>query len=130
MSQQNVEIVKRIFARWERGDFSSVDWADPEIEYVVPGPDPQVHRGIEAMNRSWGEWLEVFEDMTVHLKEIREAGDRVVIDQDFRGRGRGSGIPVDLPGAAVFTFRDGKVIRFAGHTNLESALKEAGIDEV
>ena len=39
MSQENVEIVRSICAAWDRGDYRSVGWADPEIEFViVDGP--------------------------------------------------------------------------------------------
>jgi ketosteroid isomerase-like protein len=36
MSRQNVEIVRSIFAAWERGDYSSVEWAHPEIGGLSP----------------------------------------------------------------------------------------------
>ena len=38
---QNMELVRSIFAAWERGDYRSIEWAHPEIEFVfVEGPTP------------------------------------------------------------------------------------------
>ena len=46
MSQQNVEVARSIFAAWERGDYSSTEWAHPEIEYVIAdGPEPGSGKG-------------------------------------------------------------------------------------
>lgn len=127
MSEANVEIVKGIYAAWERGDFSSVDWADPEIEYSVPGPEG-AERGIEAMSRSWREWLRVFKGFSVVPEEFHDAGDQVVVIQKFAGEGRGSGISVEhLPGAAVLTLRDGNVVRFRGYVDPDAALADAGV---
>ncbi|HEY6770891.1 MAG TPA: nuclear transport factor 2 family protein [Solirubrobacterales bacterium] len=130
MSQANVDVVKEIFSAWERGDFSSTDWADPEIEFTIPGPDLEVHRGIESMGRAWADWLGVFDELSIRGEVFHDAGDKVVVEQLFRGKGKGSGIPIDeIRGAAVFTLRDGKAIRFEGHVTAEAALASAGLTD-
>jgi ketosteroid isomerase-like protein len=128
MSKENVEIVKRIYADWARGEYGSVDWADPEIEFSVPGPET-AERGIEAMSRAWTGWLRAFKGLTVEGVAFHEAGDTVLVEQVFRGEGRESGITLDdVPAASVLTLRDGKVIRFTGYTTREEAFADTGID--
>jgi ketosteroid isomerase-like protein len=129
VSEDNVEAAKSIFGPWGRGDFSAVDWADPEIEFVIPGPDPRVYRGVAEMAGAWAEWLRAWTGFAVEARRFHDFGDRVVVDQAFHGSGRGSGIPVDqIAGAAVLTFRDGKVISFEGFTNTEAALASLGTE--
>lgn len=74
--------------------------------------------------------MHAFDELRVIGEEFHDAGDKVVVKQLFRGTGKSSGIPIDAtPGAAVVTIRDGKVIRFEGHTTLEAALASAGLDD-
>jgi ketosteroid isomerase-like protein len=128
VSEQNVEIVRGIYAEWSQGDFSSNDWADPEIAYEIPEPSGNVHRGIEAMERAWLNWASEWEDLKIRLTDIRDLGDEVLTVHTFHGKGRASGVPVDeLPGAGIFSFRDGKVVRYRGYTNVDDALADAGV---
>jgi ketosteroid isomerase-like protein len=128
MSEENVEIVRSIYARWEKGDFSNVDWADPDIEFQIP--DEQPVRGVAAMARAWGEWLKAWNDIALSPEAFHERGDRVVGVHHFRGQGKRSGIPAhDFSVACDFTLRDGKVTRLILYSNKDDALEAAGLSE-
>jgi hypothetical protein len=52
MSQENVDLVRSIYAAWERGDFSSVEWMHPEIEIVrTGGPEPGTSTGLAGWHK-------------------------------------------------------------------------------
>jgi hypothetical protein len=35
VASANIDFVRSIHAAWDRGDYSSVEWAHPEIEFVI-----------------------------------------------------------------------------------------------
>jgi len=66
MSQENVELVRSIHAAWERGDFSSAEWAHLEIEYVIAdGPMPGSWTGLTDMAEGTRDYLSVWREYRI-----------------------------------------------------------------
>jgi ketosteroid isomerase-like protein len=130
VSEQNVETVRRIHEPWARGDFSSVEWADPEIVWRSPkGLGEGVYRGVEAMVHEWVNWLRTFDELRIEALDYFDAGDQVVSFARFGGHGKSSGIPLsEIPAAARFVLRDGKVVELEIYTDRKQALRDAGIE--
>jgi ketosteroid isomerase-like protein len=134
MSQQNVDLVRSIYADWERGDFGLSGWADPGIEWVIAdGPAPGSWTGRGNMARIWREWLDAWADFRVEAERYRELDDgRVLALVRFRGRTKTSGVDIEevhATGAAIFHIRQGKVTRFVINWERDRALAELGLEE-
>lgn len=132
MSSANVELVRSTFAAWERGDFSSVDWADPEIELVAAeGPEAGTHTGHAGMAAGWRGFLGAWGDYRVVADEYRELdGERVLVLMQHGGYGKVSGLgdaQLNTEGANVFHIRDGKVVRLVLYWHRDRALAELGL---
>jgi len=129
----NVELVRSIYADWERGDFSSAEWADPEIEYIfADGPHPGTWTGVPGMAKANRDWLTAWEDWTVTAEGYRQLnGDRVLVPFSFHARGKTSGIEVGqligTHGATVFQVRDGKVLKVAQYFDRDRAFADLGL---
>jgi ketosteroid isomerase-like protein len=134
MSQENLDLVQSICAAWERGDYSSGEWADPEIEFVNPdGPSPGIWSGLAGMAEGWRDWLAAWEDFHQQVDEYRELDDeRVLVFFRFSGRAKTSGLDLAQMhplGAGLFHVRDGKVTRFVGYLDHERAMEAVGLRE-
>jgi ketosteroid isomerase-like protein len=129
VSQENVDVVRRIYAVWAKeGSPVRSGLLDPDIEWVNP-PDAVehgTHRGLDAFAGAVDAVSDTFEGVGVDIDEILDAGDRVVVLATLRGRGRGSGADVERRQGYVWTLRDGKVIRFQWFNNPDDAMSAAG----
>jgi ketosteroid isomerase-like protein len=132
MSQENVEIVRSLWADLERGDVR-LDLCDEQIELrtiaAIPVGDEYLgHDGV----RQWAnEVWEVFSEFHNELEEIVEGGDgeTVVTVLRTKGRMRHTGLEANLKWAVVWTLRDGKALRAHGYMTKAEALDAAGLRE-
>ena len=132
MPSANVDLVRSIWAPWERGDFSSAEWAAPDIEYVIAdGPTPGSWRGLAGMAEGWRDFLGAWEEFSGAAEEFRELdGERVLVLLGWSGRGKTSGLDLGrMParGAHLFHVRDGKVTRFVIYLDRERAFADLGL---
>ena len=135
MSQENVEFVRSIYANWERGDYSSNEWAHPEMEweFAADGPSPRGGTGLAGMAKDWGDYINAFEKLHHQADKYLELdGERVLVLQRLIGRGKTSGLDLDqvpAQGAVLFHICDGKVTRLVGYFHRERALADFGLSE-
>ena len=135
MASSNLDLVRSIYGAWVRDDFSSVDWADPDIEFVLAdGPDPGSWRGIAGMIEGWRALRSAWQDYRFDIEDFVELDDeRVLVLMQLRGRGKTSGLELSRFGgeaANVLTVRDGRVVRLVLYFDRERALADAGIADL
>ena len=132
MSRENVQRLLTGYEAFARRDLDAIlEMAHPEIEAHDPPemPDAAVHHGREAVRRDWEQTLDLFEDFTVDVEQVFDAGEEVVLFLHYRGRGRESGAEVEMQMAHVVTFRGGQAIRFRQFLDRTKALEAAGLSE-
>jgi ketosteroid isomerase-like protein len=131
MATPALDLVRSIYAEWERGDFSSNHWADPDLEYVAgDGPSPGVWRGHAAMAAEFGDWLRTWQEWRVQAEDY-ECWTTSACSPRTRGRPAGAAAASRggtwTKGATPFHVRDGRVTRLVQYLNRENAERDLGL---
>lgn len=115
--ESNRELVSRSYDAFERGDMDAVvgDMDEGIVWEQAQGlPHGGLYRGLAEVRRAvfdplHGEWWDEFHAVP---SELIEAGESVVVLGRYTGVARGTGKLLDVPYVHVWTFRDGKAVRF------------------
>ncbi len=132
MSQENVEIVRRGYDAFNRGDIEGViETVGSEVRWDMSERvfNPAVYEGHDGIRRFVKEIDEVWEDFRLEPLEFIDAGDKVVVSHLIHGSGKGSGVDVELPSTSVYTLRGSKVIESRMYRDHAEALEAAGLSE-
>src|SRR5689334_1104928 len=151
---ENLDLVRSIYMEWKRGDFGSLESADPEIlvrvayewfnrekeppptwlpdgEFINAREDPDhaVDRGTDAIRQQHQGWFDAYPDLHVEPLEIRTNGDLVFVWTRFTGHGADSGAPMEMELAHVHTLEGGRARRTEEYFDRANALKAVGLEE-
>ena len=127
MSEENVEVVRRVYETLARSEPLGPDLLDPDVEYVNPptAVEPGIRRGaaafveaVQAVYEGWSEW-------NMEPEEFTAIGDHVAVVVGYRARGSQSGVEMEGRESALFTLRDGRVVRYAWFSEPGEALAAA-----
>jgi len=134
MSQENVEVVRAGWEAWIRGDLPGLfRQFDPNVvwdtSHFHDWPESTYH-GIEGVERFLSEWRDVWDGLEIDVEDVRAAPDGRVLSLVLqRGKGRSSGLAMEMEMAQVATLRNGKVTRFDNYEDRTEALEAAGLRE-
>lgn len=137
MSQENVDFVSRMFDEfgWSPAGIEAASRAglvapDVELDFsdlyldgpVVHGMDDWRERFVGSV--PWGQSLSFEAERFFDVDD-----ERVLIFMLVRAQGEGSGVPVEIRAAHVFTIRDGVLARWKGYSDRSAALEATGMEE-
>jgi ketosteroid isomerase-like protein len=138
MSQENVEIVRRVFEVFNQGGPTAVwrggFWSTEIVWDTTPSgiPGLGIYRGYEEVKSAFeDDWFKAFpfEEWELVVEELIDHGDQVIAMSRQRGRGASSGVAAELKQAHVVTVRGGQVVRFVSYLDRKKALEAVGLSE-
>src|SRR3954453_16133336 len=129
MSQENVEIVRRAYAEFERGNYWVPECFDPDVRVVwlpaIGGDEESV--GLRDVGRAMLTWLGAWDNVRLIAERFIDAGNQVVVTAHWRGRGKASGVDADWRHGSGGTRRKRRAISVISYTDPADAFKAVGL---
>ena len=131
MSQENVEIVRRVYDALNRGDWDAV-FRDmhPDVEVTTQrGPAAGTHRGRQAVQGFIEDYNAAFESVVSEPEEFLENGDQVLALVNRRARPKGGSIDIEVRNGHLWTVRGGTILSMRSFPDPEEAIEAAVLRE-
>ena len=135
MSEENVEIVRAAWKALERRDMEALfAFYDRAIvwDQTRAGPSglASEYHGHGGVRQFFRAWLEPFESYHGHAQQFIDAGQVVVVCARQGGRGKQSGVEVEMASFwQVYRVENGLIVRIDVFNDEQDALRAAGLKE-
>ena len=131
MSQDRVELLRRAEAAFNtEGSWAIEEVVTHDVEWGTTGSFPgidRLYRGPDGMDKWRKDLKSVWEKFEVRVVEVLlEAEGRLVVEERVRGRGKESGLEVEMSIFSTYYFKDEKIARRVAHKERDEALAAAG----
>jgi ketosteroid isomerase-like protein len=132
MAPENVEIVRGAYEAFNQGrQEEMLGFLDPEIEWDesdLPARRLGIYRGHAGVKRLLDENSALWTDINIVIDEVIDTSDdRVVAFIRAKGRGRHTGVDVELASAQVWTLHSGKAVQVRLYLERADALEAVGL---
>jgi len=132
MPRDKVDVARQVIDAYNRRDVDGLfaELATPDFEYypgIVRALDGGGYRGREGVERFAVDTSENWEELQSIPEEFRDLSDRVLVLGRMRGRGKGSGVPVDQPYVAILDFRGDRIWRSRIYLDRLEGMQAAGL---
>jgi ketosteroid isomerase-like protein len=133
MSEEKRELLRELYTAWQGEDAGTAPhrFLADDFEYV--NPPYAVHPGIRRGKAGWTaaarNLSDSFDSWSHQVGDMIDTGDSVLVFATFRARGRGSSVDLEKFEPHLWTFREGKVVRFEWFSDRGEALRAAGLPE-
>jgi ketosteroid isomerase-like protein len=141
LSAENVELVRRITQVLPESiqpdevedlltDELLVQFFDPEMEWQAAAQSTMAgepYRGYDGIRQFWSDLLSAWDEYGIEIQRLIDGGDQVAAVMRMRGWIRG--VEIDEVWSALWTLRNGKVLRIEGFSSPDGALLAAGLEE-
>ena len=132
MAEQNVDLHRRLVEAFNARDIEAwIALCDPRVEFhTMMGVGVAVYHGHEGMRR-WHRDLEEAwgDDLRIEPEAYFDLGEQTLAFNLLKGRGRHSGVDVEMAYAQLVKWRGGLMAYFRAYAQREDALNDLGVSE-
>jgi ketosteroid isomerase-like protein len=134
MSQENMELVRGVYAAYNEGDWEGARNAyHPDVIWDLSTyegwPGTTEFFGPDAVIDWLRDWASIYSNYYSKIDQIFESGDQVVVVARQGGRENDSTELVEMAWTQIVSFRDGKIVRVQSYSDSVKALETLGLSE-